>query len=197
MKNKILLFIRKKLRNNLRKKLQEILREKSTKDSEILDIGCGSTGSLDYNKVCFSKLTGTDILKENVLLFKKNYPSPKVNSWVQNANNPLNGDYEIIVSAGVVQYLEDPKEFILNIKKILKKEGILVIATINKNSLFRRLKILKNYPKGIEKNLFNSKEIIWLLEKTGLKIVKKYGSGFFNFFPAEINTDIILVAKNV
>lgn len=114
-------FINDKRKRIVRKMILASL--KKMKPKMVLDNGCGKKGSWDYQKTpeiiikSADKIYGDDATK---LLYKPN-------------------SFDCVVFAGVIQYLENPIKSLQECHRILKKDGHLIIATINSNSLINSI----------------------------------------------------------
>ena len=81
-----------------------------------------------------------------------------------------NEKYNIITMFEVLEHLEYPKDFLLNLKKILEKNGILIISTPNNNMVWRPL--LDNPPHHFSR--FNSNNLHICLKSLGFKKIVSY-----------------------
>ncbi len=167
--------------SKLRAKKADFLIPENKREGIILDIGCGhfpyflkktkfkkkvGIDKIRLNKNAGIHLIQTDIEKIEYLPFKENI-------------------VDVVTCLAVFEHIERKKLFNLlrEIKRILKKEGILILTTPNfwtENILkiLARLNIL-SYEEIIEhKKLFKKKELLRFLTKAGFEI-KKIESGYF------------------
>jgi 2-polyprenyl-3-methyl-5-hydroxy-6-metoxy-1,4-benzoquinol methylase len=118
---RILSFINEKRKAILRKEIY--LEIKKINPRKILDNGCGRNGSFDYKEFS-NRITRADILHGidcEALPYKDN-------------------SFDCVIFAGVIQYVLDPKRAMKECYRVLKKDGILIISTINTNSLIKKIK---------------------------------------------------------
>jgi len=152
------------------RKVANYLINKIKKDKpQLLDIGCGLTDQFEYLKESGWNPKGTELSKTFVKAYqKKGY-------------NIVNGDvlkmkfkekeFDAIVIMAVLEHLTNPREYLLESRRILKDEGIVVIKIPNlhytlmnstKLSLAEQMHLFHFTPKTIKK----------LLTKCGFRVIK-------------------------
>lgn len=186
IKDKIARHIEKVTVRNLNKEITKYVFGR-----RVLDNGCGS-GSFIYEKHKDKEIYGIDIVKREIL--RRGAREFKLAS---STKIPYKKDFfDCVVYSGVIQYIKDYEKTIREIKRVLKKDGILVIATVNKDSLLRKLKIINPSPKkeAGEYNIFSFKEIINLLKKYGFRIEKILGIDYC-IMPKELCSNILIIAR--
>ena len=102
---------------------------------KILDIGCG--GGLLSEPMCRlgAKVTAIDASKKNIsvakLHSKKN--NLKIN-YICTSPEKLktNNKFDVILNMEIVEHVEDVNFFLKSCSKLLKKDGIMFVATLNK-----------------------------------------------------------------
>tara|TARA_B100001123_G_scaffold424285_1_gene535576 strand:+ start:445 stop:1170 length:726 start_codon:yes stop_codon:yes gene_type:complete len=114
------------------------------KKLKILDIGCGGGLLSEPMSKLGAKMTGIDASKNNIEVAKLH--SKKMNLKINYIHcSPENLKYknkfDVILNMEIVEHVSDVNLFIKNCSKLIKKNGIMFIATINKN--------LKSYIFGI------------------------------------------------
>ncbi len=102
---------------------------------EILDIGCGGGLLTEPMYRLGGKLTGIDASKKNIEIAKihakKN--NLKINYVCSSPENFYsNKKYDVILNMEIVEHVSDLNLFIRSSSSLLKKNGIMFIATINK-----------------------------------------------------------------
>jgi ubiquinone/menaquinone biosynthesis C-methylase UbiE len=155
---------------------------KADKDKIILDIGGG----------LYSIAKGLPS-KETIILDGDKKFKP---TTVADFNNPLpieGSSVDIVIAGEIIEHLINPFRFLLEIKRVLKNGGQLIISTPNEVDLKSRIKVLfgrlptncaRAFP-TVEDQIFNHKADYNLsifkemLSKSGFKIVHKQNTGIF------------------
>ena len=91
------------------------------KKSKIVDIGCGDGDflrKLDF--LGYKNIEGVDPF------YKKNNSNPF--NITSRSIDDINDLYDLIISHHVIEHVENPKEFMRNVKRILKKNGKAIIC---------------------------------------------------------------------
>ena len=103
---------------------------KSNMKGKVLDVGCscGTLHSLISNKNVY----GLDI--EDCGNIKENF-------YIGDAQGmPFDDNFfDTVVAGELIEHLENPEKFLTEAKRVLKKDGILIISTPNKKSLVNRI----------------------------------------------------------
>ena len=121
------------------------------KKPKILDLGCadGSFANLAAQKLSAESF-GLDITPQAIKKAQKKLDHAKVH----NLNLPFPyqpNTFDLIFALEVIEHLFDTDQFLKNIHKILKPQGILILSTPNLASIKNRLKLLLNhYPQYLE-----------------------------------------------
>ena len=139
------------------KYILEALNKKNLNNIKILDVGCGGGLVSEGLTKIGATVTGIDFVKENIsvakLHAKKN--NLKINYFVKDfEKEKITSKYDVIIILEVLEHLNNWEEFIKKIKLSLKKNGTLIISTINRNlvSKFLTLDIGENLLKLIPLN---------------------------------------------
>ena len=139
------------------KYILEALNKKNLKNTKILDVGCGGGLVSEGLAKIGATVTGIDFIKENINIAKihakKN--NLKINYIVKNfEKEKIPSKYDVIIILEVLEHLSNWEEFLKKIKLNLKKNGVLIISTINRNliSKFLTLDIGENLLKIIPLN---------------------------------------------
>ena len=136
---------------------------------KILDVGCycGTLHKRILEKFPQENIYGIDTeIKEQNEHYKK--------AFAEKIPFP-NNFFDSIVAGELIEHLKEPELFLKEANRLLKKDGVLIITTPNKDSLINR--IFHNYelPNApLHFSLFNEKELRILLGKNGSKIKKIY-----------------------
>ena len=82
---------------------------------------------------------------------------------------PFKGGFFDSVFAGeLIEHLHHPEKFVRESGRLLKKGGVLIITTPNRDSLINR--VFRNYHAPLHFSLFNYRELEELLEKNGFNV---------------------------
>jgi 2-polyprenyl-3-methyl-5-hydroxy-6-metoxy-1,4-benzoquinol methylase len=109
----------------------------NTKDI-IIDIGCGSGVQIRETGASKAKLAiGVD-LNKNALLFAREKKIPNTDYIIADAEKlPFKSEnIDKIICAEIIEHLINPKDMILEIKRVLKKNGEIIITTPNEFSFW-------------------------------------------------------------
>lgn len=108
---------------------------------KILDIGCG-TGSFLYSceqKLPNSRLHGVEYDQRLIDQAHLNLQRTKVSQGTAEKLPYDESVFDIVTSFQVIEHVVNPENMILEIRRILKPNGIMVITTPNLNGLGRRV----------------------------------------------------------
>ena len=107
---------------------------KYTEKKSVLDIACGS----GYGSSLLSKnaleVVGCDINDGALLYANKNYKNKKLSFFKVDAENMFfeNNSFDVIVSIETIEHLPNYVNFLNEVKRVLKEDGIFIGSTINK-----------------------------------------------------------------
>lgn len=96
----------------------------------VLDVGCGNGDLLKYfvSKKEKAKLVGIDLAKNQkfrgINYIQGNFFKKKIN-----------GKFDVVCTLGTIEHIEKPIEFVNKISKLLNKNSLLIIMTIDSDSL--------------------------------------------------------------
>lgn len=108
---------------------------KDCKEKKIVNLGCGYGRFCNELKEQGNEITLVDIHNHN--------PSLKYVLADLNKDFPLKSDYfDVVFSIDVIEHLENSRHFLRECRRILKKEGKIIITTPNLTHLKARLKFL-------------------------------------------------------
>ncbi len=111
--------------------------EKPLEKLKILDIGCGGGLLCEPLNRLGATITGIDASNNNIKVAKLHAKEMDLNiDYIRAAPENLdlkNNTYDVVLCMEVVEHLKDVNLFIENCSKLIKKNGIMFVATINKN----------------------------------------------------------------
>ena len=111
--------------------------EQPLKKLKILDIGCGGGLLCEPLSNLGANMAGIDASKNNIEVAKLHSKEMNLNiKYIHTAPENLdlkNNTYDALLCMEVVEHLKDVNLFIENCSKLIKKNGIMFVATINKN----------------------------------------------------------------
>ena len=110
--------------------------EKPLKELKILDIGCGGGLLCEPLNRLGAAMTGIDASNNNIKVAKlhskeMNLVIKYIHCSPENLN--LKNEFDVILNMEVVEHVSNVNLFIRNCSKLIKKNGIMFVATINKN----------------------------------------------------------------
>lgn len=165
------------------KKAKELLHLKTGKQ-KILDIGCGRGWLLFACRELNMEVVGTEISELSSKFAREELKLEVIPEDVTNCNFPDKG-FDIINAAHSFEHLPNPKEVMLEVKRILKKDGCLVLTIPNMESFNAKITGKNWFPLDIPHHYYHYslKTINNLLAVNGLKIKKiNYGSTEYDLF---------------
>ncbi len=159
------------------------------KNIKILDIGCG--GGLLSEPMCRlgAKVTGIDASDKNIKIAKLH--SKKSNLQINYfCSSPekfnTKEKFDVILNMEIVEHVEDVYFFLKSCSKLLKKNGIMFVATLNKTlksyifAIVGAEYILRWLPIGTHEweKFLKPEELISILKKNNLRLERIDGMNF-------------------
>ena len=159
------------------------------KNIKILDIGCG--GGLLSEPMCRlgAKVTGIDASDKNIEVARLH--SKKNNLEIEYlCSSPekfsAKDKFDVILNMEIVEHVEDVNFFLESCSKLLKKDGIMFVATLNKTlksyifAIVGAEYILRWLPIGTHEweKFLKPEELISILEKNDLRLDRIDGMNF-------------------
>ena len=155
--------------------------QKNVKNLDILDLGCGGGLVSESLSKLGGKVTGIDFIKNNIEVAKLHSAKKnlKINYLFKDIEKiDLKKKYDIIIMFEILEHLKDWENFLSKIKHNLKKNGTIIISTINRNILSKYLAIyfaeyiLQWVPIGTHtyEKLIKPEEIEYCMNKNKLRM---------------------------
>ena len=110
-------------------------KKKPLKKINILDIGCGGGLISEPMQRLGANVTGIDASIKNINIAKLHAKKNKLNiKYLCSSPEKLNTKkkFDVILNLEIIEHVEDVKFFLESCSKLLKKNGLMFIATINK-----------------------------------------------------------------
>jgi len=183
------------------------------KDSIVLDIGCGGGDFLFAYQNKFSKISGVDLLEENIHKAQsKSRLVPTAFSDLDAGSTSLpfeNKSYDLVTSLATLQYLVDLELVFQEVHRVLKKDGYFIFEVPNFLVVWRRIQLFfGHFPHtslfysgwdGGVIHYFTYPKVKSFAESMGFKVVSLDSSGIFsklrNLWPSLLGANIIAVCK--
>ena len=120
------------------------LNSKNIKKIDVLDIGCGGGLISESLARLGSDVTGIDFVEDNIVIaknhsLKRGLKINYIHGDVEKIN--ISKNFDLIIIFELLEHLSDWKSFFLKINKKLKKNGVIIISTINRNIISKILAI--------------------------------------------------------
>lgn len=120
------------------KKLNSVISNILDYPGSILDVGCASGWFLSqvHRKFPKAKCSGIDIYPDAIRYGKKKYP--KISFTISDAHSiPFNsGSFDLVICTEVLEHVGDPLNVLLEIKRVLRKNGHAIIELDSGSLLF-------------------------------------------------------------
>ena len=179
------------------------------KNIKILDIGCG--GGLLSEPMCRlgAKVTAIDASEKNINVAKLH--SHKKNLKINYICTPpeklkVNNKFDVILNMEIVEHVEDINFFLKSCSKLLKKDGIMFVATLNKTlksyvfAIVGAEYVLRWLPIGTHEweKFLKPEELISILKKNNLNVDRVDGMKFnilTNEWSVSLDKSVNYIAK--
>ena len=169
------------IKNNIIKSLKLNNNEKPLKKVKILDIGCGGGLLTEPMKKLGADVVGIDASEKNIKIAKLHSKKNNLNIkylCVSPENFITKEKFDVILNMEIVEHVEDIDFFLKSSSKLLKKGGIMFVATLNKTlksylfAIVGAEYILKWLPIGTHEweKFVKPEELIGILKKYNLKL---------------------------
>jgi 2-polyprenyl-6-hydroxyphenyl methylase/3-demethylubiquinone-9 3-methyltransferase len=186
-------------------------KEKPLQKINILDIGCGGGLLSEPMARLGANVTGIDASDKNIQIAKLHAKKNKLNiNYVCSSPEKLKikKKFDVILNMEIIEHVEDINFFIKSCSKLLKKNGLMFVATLNKTlksyvfAIIGAEYVLRWLPIGTHdwEKFVKPEDLKNILNKNNLKIEKIDGMNF-DIFKDEWNiskdTSINYIAKSL
>ena len=123
------------IKNNIIKKFKTKNKKKPLEKVKILDIGCGGGLLSEPMKRLGADIVGIDASTKNIEIAKLHAKKNKLDiKYYCTAPEKFKTDmkFDVILNMEIIEHVEDVDFFLKSCSKLLKKNGIMFIATLNK-----------------------------------------------------------------
>ena len=140
------------------------------KNKDVLEIACGAGQGLGYLNDISKTLKAGDITP-SLVRFAKNHYKNRIDITEMNANNlPFeDGVLDVVILFEAVYYLDDINDFLNECKRVLRKNGNILLATANKD-------LYGFNPSPFSKKYYNPEELNKLMSTHGFESIFYGGS---------------------
>jgi len=186
-------------------------KEKPLRKINILDIGCGGGLLSEPMARLGANVTGIDASDKNIQIAKLHAKKNKLNiNYFCSSPEKLKikKKFDVILNMEIIEHVEDINFFIKSCSKLLKKNGLMFVATLNKTlksyvfAIIGAEYVLRWLPIGTHdwEKFVKPEDLKNILSKNNLKIEKIDGMNF-DIFKDEWNiskdTSINYIAKSL
>lgn len=180
--------------HNYKEKLLEFLPERK---SVILDVGCGSGVFSQRMSNLGHTVKGIDISKEAIMKYKKR----GLEGYVVDIDKGFglkDNSFDIVWCSDLIEHIYSPEFLIKEIRRVLKKGGVLLLSTPNSAYfIFRILHLLGKTCSEIQHPLhlhfFSKKSLKKLIEKSGFEVQRYIGRNTPIIFPKSFINPLIKI----
>ena len=177
------------IKENIIETFKLVNKETPLRNIKILDIGCG--GGLLSEPMCRlgATVTGIDASDKNIKIAKLHSEKNnlKINYYCSSPEKfKVEDKFDVILNMEIVEHVEDVNFFLKSCANLLKKNGIMFVATLNKTlksyvfAIIGAEYIMRWLPIGTHEwhKFVKPDELISILEKNNLKLDKINGMNF-------------------
>ncbi len=151
----------------------------------LLDVGCGGGLLSEPLARLGANVTGIDLSEEAIAVAQNHAKGEGLTIDYRNASlEAMKGaSFDVVVASEVIEHVDDPKEFVRQMARVLKPKGCVILTTLNRTwkSYFLGIciaeNILKWAPKGAHDHAMFIKpsEMNRFLEEADLRLKKLQG----------------------
>lgn len=160
---------------HLKKRFEKRIREikKIKLPSVLLDVGCGVGSFLRLARNEGYEASGVELSYYAAEYARNNFGLSVFNGELKDANFAAE-TFDIITLWHVLEHVTDPKKFLIEVNRLLKKNGILVVEVPNIESIAAKISLMNWELMAPTEHLFyfNPHTISRLLKETGFSIIK-------------------------
>ena len=201
----------KYIKENIISNFKLKIKKKPLEKINILDIGCGGGLLSEPMTRLGAVVTGIDASNKNINIAKLHAKKNKLNiNYLHSSpeNLKIKKKFDVILNMEIIEHVDDINFFISSCSKLLKKNGLMFIATLNKTlksylfAIIGAEYVLRWLPIGTHdwEKFIKPEDLKKILVKNNLKVEKLDGMNF-NIIKDEWNvskdTSINYIAKAI
>jgi len=116
--------------------LGDAIRELVVPDSVVMDIGCGACRVAQLvHRICEARTIGLDLSLASIHAARRQIVDPLVNG--DNMHLPFRSNCaDLVISNGVIHHTPDPKASFMELARITKPGGMLLVSVYNRDSWY-------------------------------------------------------------
>ena len=171
------------IKDSLKKHFKIKDKNKPLNGINILDIGCGGGLLSEPLTRLGAKVTGIDASEQNIKVAKAHLKKSKLKINYHNTtpeNFKLKRKFDVVLNMEIIEHVGDVSYFMNKTSNLVKKNGIMFVATINKTlksyifAIIGAEYILKWLPVGTHEwdKFLNPDDLNKFCEKNSLKLIK-------------------------
>lgn len=175
--------------NYIKSQIEEKLNDDFSK-IEILDVGCGGGLVSEQFAKLGAKVTGIDASEKNIKVASIHAKKSNLDiNYINTSSEELEKEtkkFDVVLALEIIEHVADVEKFIESCSKLVKKDGLLFVATMNRTIKSIALAkyaveyILRWLPAGTHdwKKFLKPSEIQNIAQQYGLKLIEQRG---FNY----------------
>lgn len=185
-------------------RLGYITRAITLKGKSVLDIGCGGGLLSEAMALAGADVTGVDLSEASINVAKRHQQNLNIDYYVSSVENFAkisDKKFDIITCMELLEHVPDPESLLQAAAKLLKPEGHLFLATINRSAFSYLTAVLaveylfKLLPKGTHDyaKFIRPSELCAWLRTTGFTVLDISGMGYVPGADVAFLTDSVSV----
>lgn len=191
-------------RQTFRRQLGYLTVQMDPQGKKLLDIGTGKGYLLETAKEIGFDCWGVEISEYAAKVAEKKFPGKIFNGVLEKAGF-ANSSFDVVAMTDVFEHIADPLSFFAELRRIVKHDGIVLIATPNADSLSRKILGKNWFQYKYEHVLYwNKKSIEFLFDRFGFEMLRaknnykwlslEYYNQYFRRYPLLTGGKIFLFA---
>lgn len=158
-------------------------------NKKVLDIGCGDAFIMERIRDNNNEVMGIEIAENAVEKSRKKGFKVFDISLNDNWADEINNRFDVVFAGEIIEHIFDTDKFLSNIKKVLNKNGRVVITTPNIASLGRRVLLLFGESPLLEvtARAYDAGHIRYFTQKTLVRLLKENGYRAVNVQSSVVN----------